>query len=224
MSLLVDINENANRRLSSEKEVMDWLIANTNVLVSMKIHPDLSVDIAGSLLIFKSHGLTELPVKFNMVSKNFSLESGNIRTMKNFPKYVGGSLDIGGNPISSFEHAPSHIAEDIFMEETNITSFHNIHKHIKRIGTNNSGGIKCSITACKNLLSLFFIEDLEEIVGLAPVWTDPRTGFVRRKMDSNFQKNENALEIVNKHLRGDRDVHACQEELLEAGFRAAARF
>ena len=38
-----------------------------------------------------------------------------------------------------------------------------------------------------------------------------------------FLDNMKVRVIINKHLKGDRDVFACQEELIEAGFEDFAQ-
>jgi hypothetical protein len=35
--------------------------------------------------------------------------------------------------------------------------------------------------------------------------------------------NQGIDPIINRHLAGDRDIHACQEELIEAGYGAQAK-
>ena len=35
--------------------------------------------------------------------------------------------------------------------------------------------------------------------------------------------NEKVENIINKHLKGERDVFACQEELIEAGYEEYAQ-
>ncbi len=35
--------------------------------------------------------------------------------------------------------------------------------------------------------------------------------------------DESIQDILNRHLEGDRDIFACQEDLLEAGYEAFAK-
>ena len=76
-----------------------------------------------------------------------------------------------------------------------------IHKIIKHIG-GRAFFNNCPITEC--ILGLLLIDELEFV------------GF-------SHGANEELQTIMNKHLKGDRDLFACQEELIENGFEDLAQ-
>ena len=85
-----------------------------------------------------------------------------------------------------------------------MNSFHNIHKHVEYIGN----AINCN-TATSCFLGLLFIKGLEYL----------------------FCSNKDVQKIFNKYLKipynygsPPRDIHSCQEELIEAGFAEYAKF
>ncbi len=100
--------------------------------------------------------------------------------------------------LTSLEGVPPSISGSIFANNNKLTSLHNIHKQIKRlVGYANffSNPIK------SHVLGVLLIDRLQYI------WMD------------NFKVQT----IINKHLKGDRDIFACQEELIEAGFEEFAQ-
>ena len=96
---------------------------------------------------------------------------------------------------------PSFIGGDFFCYNNKLTSLHNIHKIIKHIG-GRAFFNNCPITEC--ILGLLLIDELEFV------------GF-------SHGANEELQTIMNKHLKGDRDLFACQEELIENGFEDLAQ-
>lgn len=95
--------------------------------------------------------------------------------------------------LTSLEGAPSSIGGDFSCYNNNLTSLHNIHKQIKYIG-GYADFERNPITS--HVLGLLLIDGLMKV----------------------FLDNKKVEEIINKHLAGDRDVFACQEELIENGF------
>ena len=106
---------------------------------------------------------------------------------------VNKSLHYEGYRLDSLEGVPSSIGINLYCSNNNFTSLHNIHKKIKYIGGLASFN-KCPITS--HVLGLLLIDGLQQVY-----------------LDTNGVED-----IINKHLKGDRDVFACQEELIEAGF------
>ena len=127
------------------------------------------------------------------VANNIELTS-----LKGSPEEIIGDFDCSANYLTSLEGAPSSIGGNFVCDYNAITSLHNIHKQIKKIGdsanfTNNP--------IVSHVLGLLLIEELPYVV---------------------FD-NEKLEQIINKHLKGDRDVFACQEELIENGFEEFAQ-
>jgi hypothetical protein len=113
--------------------------------------------------------------------------------LENIPSRISGYFYCSVNKLTSLEGAPSSIGGDLDCFSNCLSSLHNIHKQIKHIG-GYADFRKNPITSC--VLGLLLIDGLEKVY-----------------------LNTNGVEdIINKHLKGDRDVFACQEELIEAGY------
>lgn len=128
-------------------------------------------------------------------TKTFICNNKGLTSLKGSPSSVETSFDCHDNELTSLEGAPSFIGGNFFCYNNNLTSLHNIHKIIRYIGGcayfNN-----CPITS--HVLGLLLIDGLEEVY-FTHGW------------------NDELQTIINKHLKGDRDVFACQEELIENG-------
>lgn len=130
-----------------------------------------------------------------------------LTSLQGLPPVIGGALHLGGCPaLTSLEHLPHSIGlgkkdtafAGLFLTDTGIKSFHNFHK------TNGNLKVRGSFaftSTASHLLSLLLIP------GIKTVWA----------ADANLST------ILNKHLKGERDIHACQEELIDAGYTAQAR-
>lgn len=155
------------------------------------------LDADGDLNIV-SQGLTSLEGAPKRVPGTVYAGYNDLTNLKGGPEYVGGDFIVSGNPLVSLEGAPTSIRGCFKCENTKITSLHNIHKQVKFIGeyfllTDTK------ITSC--ILGVLLIDGLQ-LVQLS---------------------NKPVQNILNGHLRGDRDVFACQEELIEAGFEELAK-
>ena len=155
------------------------------------------LDAVGDLNIV-SQGLTSLVGSPKRVPGTVYAGYNNLTNLKGGPEYVGGDFFVTGNPLVSLEGAPSSVRGTFKCENTKITSLHNIHKQVKFIGeyfllTDTE------ITSC--ILGVLLIEGLQLIQ----------------------MRNKPLQNIINKHLKGERDVFACQEELINAGFEELAQ-
>lgn len=121
-------------------------------------------------------------------------------------KDLGDSVDRSGEHdfhcsykgIESLEGAPSIVNGTVVCFDNKLKSLHNIHKIFKHI----SGGAEFRKNPIKShILGLIMIDGLRYVT-----------------LDSWELQS-----IINKHLSGDRDVFACQEELIEAGFEEFAQ-
>jgi hypothetical protein len=163
----------------------------------------------------------ELPIAFGHVAGNFLCSGGDLMTLKGCPTLVDGDFFVdhnqlaslvggptavglhvtvsGNEQLSSLEGAPQQIGGKLYLQALpNLKSLQNIHKSIKQI----NGVIDLTGTPIQsNVLGLLMIKKLPSV-----------------KMD-----NKKVMEIINKHLAADRDIHQCQEELLEAGLANFAR-
>lgn len=121
--------------------------------------------------------------------------------LENIPSRISGNFYCSDNKLISLEGAPSLIGGDLDCYSNRLSSLHNIHKQIKHIG-GFADFRKNPITSC--VLGLLLIDGLTEV-------------YLENKKEKKVQN------ILNKHLKGDRDVFACQEELIEAGFEDFAQ-
>jgi hypothetical protein len=92
---------------------------------------------------------------------------------------------------------PSIITGDINLVNNRLTSLHNIHRHIK-IAKPNSTLYLNENPIRSHVLGVLKIRDL---------------GSVNFGDVINFELTN----IINHHLQGDRDVMACQDELIDSG-------
>ena len=125
-------------------------------------------------------------------------ERSVLSVMGKQPEHVNGSFFCSYNKLTSLEGAPSSVGGNLSCFNNKLTSLHNIHKQIKYIGgiaTFNDNPI------ISHVLGLLLIDGLKEV----------------------FLDNKKVRVILNKHLEGDRDVFACQEELIENGYEEFAQ-
>ena len=125
-------------------------------------------------------------------------DNNQLGSLKGGPTTVKNNFVCENNKLTSLEGAPSSVGGYFACFENKLTSLHNIHKQIKHIGL--YAYFECNpITSC--VLGLLLIDGLEKVY-----------------LDTNGVED-----IINKHLKGDRDVFACQEELIEAGYEEFAQ-
>lgn len=163
----------------------------------------------------------ELPVAFGHVTGNFLCSGGELRTLKGSPATVDGDYFVDHNQLSGLAGSPTSVGMHVTVSGNDqlatlegisqqiggklylqslpsLKSLQNIHKMLKSCG----GVIDMTGTPiASNVLGLLMVKKLPSI-----------------KMD-----NKKVMEIINKHLGADRDIHQCQEELLEAGLAEFAR-
>ncbi len=132
------------------------------------------------------------------VNGSFFCSYNKLTSLKGGPSSVGGNFNCHGNKLTSLEGAPSSVGGNLSCFNNKLTSLHNIHKQIKHIGgfaTFNDNPIT------SHVLGLLLIDGLQKV----------------------FLDNMKVRVIINKHLKGDRDIFACQEELIEAGYEEYAQ-
>jgi len=159
--------------ITNKKEIKKWL--DEMEIERYKINPDNTVDVEGSVIIYHKR-LTIIPVQFRNVKYHFICDN---------------------NKLDSFIGMPSNIGGDLYLDNNNISSLHNLHKHLKKLDHK----FFCDQNPIKShILSVFFIKGLNFI-----------------EID-----NKQVQKIVNDNLN-EGDVHKCQEELIQAGFEEFAK-
>ena len=196
------------QHLTTKDKIAEWLNTfNANRLKIIageyQINDDLTVDVDGDVRIMGERDLTiymsVLPIKFGNIYGNFWVHHTTLTNMKGFPKYVKNGFSVSDNMyLRSLQFCPKE-AERIYIWNTGINSLHNIHKHIHSMEE-----LECNDN-CTNILGLLFIKNLKRVnIGIKIINS-----------------------IINKYFEepaGQRDIHSCQEELLEAGFVEQAKF
>lgn len=183
------------------------------------INDDNSVDVEGDVHLVDSdyEGL----VKFGTVSGDFIIGAGNIRSLKNAPKHVGGDLSVTGLDITTLAGLPESVDGDVTLAHLDdISSLEGMPKRI--------GG---SLTLAKfpKLTSIGNIQDIvEEVNGTVDVHDMPvlKRGLVAIMLIPGVTgvktPNAKVSEIMERHIKGDSDFYSCQEDLIQSGFDAAA--
>ena len=135
------------------------------------------------------------PMHFN---GHFSCSNKKLTSLKGAPSSVSGYFSCYSNNLTSLEGAPSSVGGHFVCSRNKLTSLHNIHKQIKHIGLNANFEFN-PITSC--VLGLLLIDGLKTV----------------------YLGNTKVQDILNKHIKGDKDIFACQEELIENGFDEFAK-
>ncbi len=141
--------------------------------------------------------ITSLEGAPRRVLKYFDCSVTDITSFRGAPEYVGGNLHAGFTPITDVQHFPKYVGRNASITNTDISSLHNAHHYLHDVKI---GGQLFLPDRCTHLLSLIYCNDISKIGGPAGSY------------------------IMNKHLaKKERDIFACQEELIEAGFIEQAK-
>lgn len=132
------------------------------------------------------------------VGGDFYCRDNRLESLKGGPVKVGGDYACGNNKLTSLEGIASSIGENLYAANNKFKSLEGIHKHIKSM---NGFADFSENPIASNVLGLM------RISGLTDVDLDV----------------EGVQIIINRHLKGDRDIFACQEELVNAGFEEYAK-
>lgn len=131
----------------------------------------------------------------------FNCANNQLKTLQGAPKKVGYDFFFGFNPLTSLEGSPIEVIGRYSCYHNKLlTNLKGIHKHIKTIkGTATFEG--CPLTS--HVLGLMKIEGLQRV---------------------EFNNALDGVEkIINKHLKGERNIFDCQAELEDAGFEEFAQ-
>ena len=147
-------------------------------------------------------GMTSLEGASKSYSSGFYCFSNHLKSLKGAPEKVNGTFDCCDNQIDSLEFAPSYIKNDFYCIDNQLTNLHNIQKIIKHVG----GEMNFSSNPIvSHVLGLLLIEGVT-YVNLGA--SGPKAMVEK---------------IINKHLEVERDIFACQEELIDAGLEEFAQ-
>ena len=129
---------------------------------------------------------------------SFSCAYNNLASLKGCPDTVRGWFSCQNNKLTSLEGVPASIGDVFYCRDNYLTSLRGIHKQIKHIG---NAAEFAGNPIKSHVLGLLKISGLKTVT----------------------LNNTQVQEIINRHLQGVRDIFACQEELIEAGFEEYAK-
>lgn len=139
----------------------------------------------------------EIPdyIKFNQVYGDFFI-AGHISSLVGCPEVVHGNFRCYSHRLQDLQGMPPHIERDCDFEQSYLDNLHNIHKFCKSIGGSLMGRHIRS-----HALGVLLVANLKSV---------------------HFDENR-ACQIINHQLLGDRDIHLCQQQLIDAGYDELAR-
>lgn len=206
------------------------------------------VNVQGSVsFVPKRKIYKNLPVKFGTVSGNFRARFVGINSLVNFPKHVGGNLDIGFNRIGSWQAAPATVQGMLLADGNHFFDFEGMPKLGKSLIMTN-----CALTTLKSLNQkidgdihivrnpLVSLEGFEGCSGQIILDYNTRLPLLRcllaRKGPllinrANYTKGifridtKEIQNIFAKYVhQGQAGALACAAELSDAGFKENARW
>ena len=148
-------------------------------------------------------GLAEDYFKGYIHCSNCSLTS-----LKGMPRHVGRDVNVVKNDLKSLEFCPNKIDGDFYFNSNKLTSLQGIHKLFK------DGYIQGEIQLTGNPIKSHLL-GLLLIPRLTTVFADDAP--------KSLPELVAAIDIINRHLEGKRDIIDCQQELIAAGLKAYAQ-
>lgn len=131
-----------------------------------------------------------------------AMGNNHISAFGNCPEELNATLCVAGLPITSFEGIPKIIHGMLDISTLpKIKTYHNIHKYVHQI----KGNLYCDFKP--SLLGLLAIKGVTKITVFNPF---------------DINSGSKISDILNTHL-ADRDLNACQEDLIDAGYIQQAR-
>ena len=200
----------------TKEEIEEWLSTVDDGSFHIIIEDDLTLIARGSPIVFYPYDLINyndnpeykvLPVQFKRCNGSFRINSCRLVSLIGCPIGVEGEFTAFGNPaLTSLEGCPKR-ASSFDFGETNIKSFKGINKLVDYtakffIPEDYSAG----------LLSFVLVKGLKQVKA-------------RSKTSEVVTEDKpliNALDILNKHLVGGRDVIDLQQELIDSGLKQFA--
>ncbi len=213
-----ELFESQNRSIYSVLDAQPYTIAGEfdcshKDLSSLKGGPKY----VGGGFICSNNDLENLSFAPETVGGNFSCTDNKLKNLIGGPKRVDGDFFCGRNELESLEGSPETVGIDFYCQANKLKSLVGITKKVKDLCVNGN-----------QLTNLHNIHKMVDIDGAADFLANPITSHVlgllmMPKLEEVYLDNVKVLRIINRHLAGDRDVFACQEELIDAGFEDYAQ-
>jgi hypothetical protein len=109
--------------MMTEKEIHD--ICKKYYIRNYSINPDGSINVRGDVSL-SSTGLSELPLKFGIVSGSFYCYLNQLTSLEGSPNYVGGSFECFNNKLTSLEGLSKIIKGSLFCMNNKLTNLKGI--------------------------------------------------------------------------------------------------
>jgi hypothetical protein len=214
----------------TRNDIEDWIRTFGISKPNYNIHPETGVVDVYQSVVIKNQGFTSLPIKFGVLAGCFTIKfCTNLTSLDGCPQIVDNTFNCSNNPqltsavggpqivregvhikscpIKSFEGFPKEIINSLYINDLKINTFSGINKWIKSITDSILIGADCYMYH-NGMMGLMLIRNLKRVIS---------TPF------TNHIVQHEAIQIINKHLAGDRFVTECQLELQDAGFQEYAK-
>ena len=186
-----------------------------------KINSDMSVNIIGETGVMIADGgnnmfnitstggyQKRLNIKFDDCSKAwFTLDRSGVTSFIGSPRKCKRFSAQFLPSVTSFEGIPEEISLEAIIKGTSISSYSKIHESVKK---------------CQN----FYIDPefmKEALLGFLLIDGMNTLGFTKIPGHLRESPVVRAVEIVNRHLHGSRDVISCKRELVSSGLKEFAK-
>lgn len=145
--------------------------------------------------------------------------NNNLTSFNGCAQRIDGALIAGFSSVTSTEGICPNIGRGMDLGSTKISSFHNVHKHVKSVGKNVNGGVILSVPHTSSMLGFFVIEG---ILGLN-LLTGPYVPLPNQRVNV-YDYSKNFSSFVSKIFQQkDRDILAIQDAMIDAGFIKEAK-
>ncbi len=232
------LNETQLMLIKNPVAVENWLHKNNASVDELKITDDGVIN--AKEIIIANTPLGKFPVQFGQVI-SFKINKTNLTSLHGSPSKVthfncntnkltnliGGPSQVDGqyacrqNSLTSLEGAPTSVGKDFNCSYNQLTSLEHVPRQVDSIMC-----IENPIAHFRNIHKMITVKGGAEIPG-TPVpgiicWIlVPGIQFIDLD-DQGTEKLTPVQNILNKHIR-TKDILACQEELIDAGFGAWAK-
>lgn len=169
------------------------------VIKKLDIYPH-NINSFNSWLYLKNSGYWNTEEVGNSLSCD---KDDRLHSLKESPKIINGIFNCSGVRLHSLEGSPLIVRGNYQADNNELTSLKDIHKQIKEIHGTFSVRHNPIIS---NILGVLLIKNLEFF-----------------DISANHNDKIKINMIIDHHIQGDRDVLACQEELISAGYKEYAK-
>jgi hypothetical protein len=129
---------------------------------------------------------------------DFKCYNKHLTSLEGCPQIIKGDFICYNNKLQSLQYCPQIVEGNFTCSYNKLPSLQNIHKYCNQI----DGNLWVDINPIKShVLGVMLIENITRVV---------------------FD-NKQVQKIINTHLKTDRDVYLCQDNLIKAGFAEYAQ-